>query len=116
MDNIIIRNLDLQARVGVTAEERAQPQRLLVTIELSLNLDAAGRSDALDATVDYAAVADLARETVARRERLLVEAVAHDVATAVLGLDQISAVTVEIRKFSVPGSEYVAVRITRKKE
>jgi dihydroneopterin aldolase len=115
MDNVIIRNLEVQARVGVTAEERARPQRLLVSIDMALDLSRAGQSDALEATVDYAAVADQVRATVSQRERQLVEAVAHDVVTAVLAIDLVRAVTVEIRKFSVPGSDHVAVRMTRQK-
>jgi dihydroneopterin aldolase len=115
MDNVIIHNLEIQARVGVTAAERAHPQRLLISVDMALDLTQAGQSDALAATVDYAAVADLVRDTVAQRERLLVEAVAHDVAAAVLALDLVQGVTIEVRKFSVPGSEHVAVRMTRQK-
>jgi dihydroneopterin aldolase len=115
MDKIIVSHLEVTGRVGVTAAERSQPQRLLVSLELGLDLDRAGRSDALDATVDYAAVARTVRKTVEARGRQLIEAVAHDIAETLLSDPLIRSVTVEVKKFSVPGTDHVAVRITRQK-
>ena len=65
MDRIVIRDLELDAHIGVPEAERAQPQRLLVTIEMELDLSVAGRTDSESATTDYAAVAQRIRKLVA---------------------------------------------------
>ncbi len=112
MDKIVICDLELAAQVGVTAEEQAVAQRLLVGIEMELDLNEAGRTDEISATVDYAAVADVACRTVAARPRKLIESVAYDVAQAVLRVTGVRSVTVEVKKFSVPAARYVSARMT----
>jgi len=34
VDKIVVKDLEVDARIGVTESERAGPQRLLVTVEL----------------------------------------------------------------------------------
>ena len=46
MDKIIIKDLEVNALIGVTESERAQPQRLLITVEMERDLTEAGRRDA----------------------------------------------------------------------
>lgn len=116
MDKIILCDLAVPARIGVPAEERAQPQRLLVSVELERDLAAAGRADDLTQTADYAAVAALVRDVAAARPRQLVEALAEDVAAAVLARCMAAAVTVEVKKFSIPDTQHVAVRIRRTRQ
>lgn len=113
MDKIVIKDLELDAQIGVTEAERAHPQKLLISVELELDLSVAGRTDAESATTDYAAVANRIRKLVAERPRKLIEAVADEIADAILTNKLARAVTVEVRKFSVPRSRYVAVQITR---
>ena len=113
MDKIVIKDLELDAQIGVTEAERAHAQRLLISVELELDLSVAGRTDAESATTDYAAVANRIRKLVAERPRKLIEAVADEIADAILTNKLARAVTVEVRKFSVPRSRYVAVQITR---
>ncbi len=57
MDRIAIEDLEVFARVGVPDAERARPQRLLLTLFLSLDVAAAALADDLTRTIDYAAVA-----------------------------------------------------------
>jgi FolB domain-containing protein len=113
VDKIIIQDLEVQARVGVTVAERAQAQRLLVTIRMERDLATAGRSDDMAATTDYAAVAELIGVLVAERPRNLIESVAHDVAEAILAHKLAEKVTVEVKKLSLPGTRHVAVEIQR---
>jgi dihydroneopterin aldolase len=51
MDKVIISNLEVFYHVGVTDEERAKPQRLLLTLEMSL-VSRRRSSDNLGETVD----------------------------------------------------------------
>lgn len=113
MDKIIIKDLELDAHIGVTEAERAHLQRLLVTVALELDLSLAGRTDATSATTPYDVVAQLIRDEVTKKPRNLVEAVAVEIADAILSRHMARQVTVEVKKFSVPRSQFVAVEITR---
>ena len=52
-DKIIIKDLEVNAHIGVTLEEQARSQRLLVTVELERDLAEAGRSDTESTTTGY---------------------------------------------------------------
>ena len=103
----------MDAHIGVTEEERAQPQRLLITIEMERDLAEAGRTDMESATTPYDVVADLVRQVVTQRSRKLVEAVADEIADAILSRRLAVEVTVEVKKFSIPNSQYVSIQIRR---
>ena len=57
MDKITICDLEVFYRVGVPDRERAQTQRLLLTVEIMREISSAATSDDLAATIDYDAVA-----------------------------------------------------------
>lgn len=54
MDKMYIRDLEIYGYHGVNQEEKNLGQRFLVSAELFLDLSAAGKSDNLDKTVNYA--------------------------------------------------------------
>jgi len=56
MSQISIVDLEVFYRVGVPDVERAQPQRLLLTVALEADFSAAATSDAIADTIDYYAV------------------------------------------------------------
>ena len=66
-DRIIIEDLEVRARIGVTAAERRKPQRLLITMEVLKSLASAGKTDDLRKTIDYDAVARRVRALGAHR-------------------------------------------------
>jgi dihydroneopterin aldolase len=113
MDKIQICDLEVETNIGVTTEERARAQRVLVSVELERDLAEAGRSDADSTTTDYAEVAAAIRREAGARTRKLIEALATDVAGVILERKWAVAVTVQVKKFSIPGSKYVAVEIYR---
>ena len=112
-DRVVIEGLRCQARVGVTAEERRVPQRLLLDLALITPLAKAGRRDDMTATVDYARAAAVARQVAEGRPVKLVEAIAERVAAALLREFRVDAVEVRLRKFSVPSAASVGICITR---
>jgi dihydroneopterin aldolase len=85
----------------------------LITAELERDLRRAGCADDLLATADYAEVARLVREIAVVKPRNLVEALAEELAQAILSRKLADSVTVEVRKFSLPKTRFVAVRLTR---
>ena len=58
MAKISIVDLEVFYCVGVTEKERAKPQRLLLSVEMELDITSAARSDRIERTIDYQAVAD----------------------------------------------------------
>ena len=113
MDRIVVKDLEVDTRIGVTEAERARPQRLLITVELECNLTEAGRTDREYSTTPYDVVADMIHRTAAERPRKLVESLAGDIAKVILYRKLAQAVTVEVKKFSIPRSQYVSVQIHR---
>jgi 7,8-dihydroneopterin aldolase/epimerase/oxygenase len=116
-DAIYLRGMTFAGRVGVSEEERADPQEIQVDVELWLDLAAAGRSDDLAQTVDYAAVFEITRREVEDSVHRLLESVGEGVAGKLLaGFPAVARVVVEVRKPGVPIDgvlEYAAVRIDR---
>jgi 7,8-dihydroneopterin aldolase/epimerase/oxygenase len=113
VDKIIIKDLEVEAQIGVTSEERSYNQRLLITIEIERELAEAGRSDVESVTTGYDVVSDLVRQVVSERPRKLIEAVAHDIASVILTRRWAVAVSIEVKKFSIPRTQYVSVFIRR---
>jgi dihydroneopterin aldolase len=115
MDRITIADLEVHWHVGITKEERSQPQRLLVTLGLDVDMAAAAASDNLAQTIDYAAVT---RKVLAFGNDChweLIETLASDLAAMVLDEFSPTGVTVEVKKFVIPQARYVSVRLARKK-
>ncbi|HWH23706.1 MAG TPA: dihydroneopterin aldolase [Candidatus Limnocylindria bacterium] len=116
-DAIFLRGMVFEGHHGVTDEERAERQPIALSVELSLDLQAAGQSDALAETVDYGAVFELCRETVEERSFRLLEGLAEALASALLArYERLSAVVVEASKPGVPLAgivEHAGVRVGR---
>ena len=110
-DQIMIRGLELVTHIGVPAEERVETQKLRV--HLTLEVTRFPEYDDIEGTVDYKAVADRIRELAAEKERQLIETLAQDIATVVLGEFEVGKVRVEIEKFILPETDWVGVIIER---
>lgn len=113
MDTVFIQGLEVQACVGVPDEERAHPQRVLMDLKLELDLKEAGKQDWVEATVDYAAVAEGVKRLVEGRSFRLVEAIAESVAELLISRFNVARVSVKVRKFSVSGTKSVGVQLVR---
>jgi 7,8-dihydroneopterin aldolase/epimerase/oxygenase len=116
-DRIELRGLRVLGRVGILPTERAQDQPLEIDLDLEVELAAAGVSDSLDDTVDYAGVCDAAVAAVRDGHVDLLERLATKVADAALGLDpRIASVDVALRKLRPPVAHHLAsagVRLVR---
>ncbi len=113
MDAIVISDLEVSYSVGVTEAERANPQRLLVTVELSLDFQSAANSDDLAETINYDAVCQRILHFGEGCHWQLIETLAVDLAQMLLDEFSPRAVNVEVKKFVIPQARYVAVRVRR---
>jgi len=112
-DQIVIQNLAIRSRIGVPEEERAEPQRLTVSLVIESNLPFSAMEDRIENTIDYAAVCEAIKEVAAARPRRLIETLAEEIAAHVIARFNIWRLSLELRKFILPETEYVAVRIER---
>lgn len=112
-DQILIQELELMARVGVTEEERAQPQRIAVSLVLQPQNAFGSVKDELKGTVDYAALCAEIRQFVSNRQLKLIETLAHEMAQHLLQQFDLIIVELELRKFVLPETRYVAARVVR---
>lgn len=118
MDKILVSGIEAYGFHGVYPEERTLGQTLVVDLEVSIDLRAAGVTDRLEDTISYVELDAIAREQVERTRYELIEAVAESIAKRVLELPGVEATTVRITKPRVPSPTLrgqVAVEIHRQK-
>ena len=113
MDKITIQELEVFFHVGVPDEERARPQRLLITVEMTLDFSEAAARDDLTKSIDYHAVTQRLLRFGDGRSWKLIEKLAGDIAGTILEEFGADSVSVEIKKFILRETRYVAVRLTR---
>ncbi|MEQ1851676.1 MAG: dihydroneopterin aldolase [Chthoniobacteraceae bacterium] len=114
-DQILISNLELRTCIGATETERSQPQRILASITLEPMTGFAGINDRLDRTVDYDTAAQAVKALASTGRRVLVETLAEEIAALLMRRFRLAAVEVELRKFILPDTEFVGVRIRRER-
>jgi dihydroneopterin aldolase len=116
-DRIELRGLRVLGVHGVLPEERVKAQPFELDLDLEVDLAAAGGSDALADTVDYAGVVDRAGAVIAGPAKYrLLEALAEAIAATAMEDDRVVSVTVGLRKLEPPLAADIAtvgVRITR---
>jgi FolB domain-containing protein len=113
MSRISIVDLEVFYCVGVTAEERARPQRLLITVHMDLDLTSAAMSDRIERTVNYFTVCQKLLKYGEGRNWKLLERLASNIADWISTEFNPEAVVVEIKKFSIPQARHVSVTVTR---
>lgn len=101
-DRIELRGLRVRGHHGVFEHERRDGQDFVIDLTVWLDLTPAAASDDLADTLDYGALAQVAADIVAGPPRDLIEAVAGEIAAAVLRYDLVDAVEVTVHKPSAP--------------
>jgi FolB domain-containing protein len=113
MSRITIVDLEVFYCVGLTDEERAKPQRLLVTVDMNLDLSSAAISDRIEKTINYHTVCQKLLKFGETRTWKLIERLASNIADMVLAEFKPDAVQVEIKKFAIPEARHVMVTMSR---
>jgi dihydroneopterin aldolase len=114
VDKISIIDLEVFYRVGVPDAERAQPQRLLLTVVMESNFFAAAKSDGIADTIDYFAVSQRLLKFGDGKSWKLIEKLAADIADMILAEFKPVAVMVEVKKFVIPEARHVSVTLTKR--
>ena len=101
-DLITLTGLRAKGFHGVFDFEKAQGQEFIVDVELEVDLRAAGASDDLADTVNYAAVAEVAMAVLTGPSLDLIETVASRIADGCLELVGVQRVLVTVHKPGAP--------------
>jgi FolB domain-containing protein len=112
-DEVRIEQLEVSGRVGVPERERANPQRLTVSISFWPYQQLRDVADNIDQTVNYSVVAEETKRFVRDQSVNLIETLADRLAAYLLKTFPIQKVTVELRKFPLQDAKYVSASVTR---
>ncbi len=115
MSRIRITDLEVFYCVGVSDEERAQPQRLLLTVDMTFDFTVAAISDRITKTIDYFAVSQMLLKFGEGRNWKLIEKLAMNIADEILDEYKPEAITVEVKKFPIPQARHVSVIWTKRR-
>jgi len=91
---VVLEGVKAEGRHGANPGERIHPQGFVVDLDVLLEFD----RDSLEATVDYRALADMARNTVAQTSFELLESLAEAVAGAIYDISAVVEVTATVHK------------------
>jgi dihydroneopterin aldolase len=118
-DRLSLLGLRYQARHGVHAHEKTDPQPFEVDLVLHAKLADAAERDELSATVDYASLRDLVDAIVTGRSFDLLEALAGAIARAALAATDpaiVGGVEVRVRKPRALDGDLDGPEITLRRE
>lgn len=112
---ILLKNCAFFARHGYYEQEAFLGQRFFVDVELEVDGGDALETDSLGTTVDYGLAFAVVEEVVTGTRRRLIEALANDVAKALMGrFPSIRRARIAVRKPSAPIQgvlDYAEVRV-----
>lgn len=116
MDSIIIKGIRFHGHHGVPEAERQVGGHYEIDATLCCSLVNAGRTDALEDTIDYANVVDLIVNIGTQQSFQLIEALAETIAAEILKQFPIDTVQLTVKKLHPPIEQpisYFAVEICR---
>jgi dihydroneopterin aldolase len=102
MDKIFLKKMAFYGYHGCLDFEQQQGQLFYIDLILSVDLTAAGHSDNVDDTIDYAAVFKTIQHIVEGKPFHLIERLATVIANTILAVYSPIAVTVTVHKPSAP--------------
>lgn len=105
---ISIRGLRVEAHIGVTEDERAKQQALLIDIDIETDVRDAARSDDVEDTIDYGAVVDDVAAFVRSSRYRLLERLGAEIGELICRDPRVVRVTVDVGKETPPVSEVVS--------
>src|SRR5687767_12776049 len=106
-------DLGVLCRIGVPDEERANAQRLLITVEMQGDFSRACLSDDILATANYYDVSRRIVDLCQNRSYKLIERLAYEIAEMILTEFNSENVTVEVKKFILSDARYVSFKLSR---
>jgi dihydroneopterin aldolase len=117
MDKIFLRDLEIEAVIGIWEWERRIKQVVSIDLEMATDAKRASRADSIEATLNYRDVAKRLIEFVGQSQFELVESLAEAVARIVIEEFKVPWTRVGVTKpGAIRGSRTVGVSIERTAE
>lgn len=117
---IFVEQLECTGYHGVFEEERREGRKFRVDIEAWVDDESPTRSDDIDETLDYRALAGIADDVIKGASRYLVESLAGEIAARTLeDHPGVREVTVRVRKHApdvVGAPRWVGVELTKRRD
>ncbi|MCH2272982.1 MAG: dihydroneopterin aldolase [SAR86 cluster bacterium] len=114
MDKVFIKDLEVEAVIGVYDWEREVRQLISINLEMNFNTKKAGRSDRIDDALNYKNISKCIIELTESSKSKLIESLAQKIAKTVLSEFPVSSVIVTVEKpGALRGSKSVGVTIKR---
>ncbi|NWH07400.1 MAG: dihydroneopterin aldolase [Alphaproteobacteria bacterium] len=115
--HVFIRDLELEAHIGVHGHEKGKPQPVRINLDLTVAEDGTAIEDRLANVVDYEKVVRAIVAIIDNGHVNLVETLAELIAADCLMDTRIQAVRVRIEKLkAIPAARSVGVEIERRRE
>ena len=108
MDQIFIKDLLCRGVIGISDNERSQPQDIVINIVLFADISRAGVSDSINDCVNYRTVAKRVLAHTEKIQRFTVEALATDISKLCLENPLVEKVRVRVEK---PGAVRFAASV-----
>lgn len=115
MDKIYITGLPLLTVIGTRPEERDLQQKIILDLEIDIDLEKAAGSDNLFDTIDYSEIEEKMVKLAEESNFYLIEAFAGKVADIVLSYEKTTACTVTVTKPNASHRATVKVVLRREK-
>ena len=116
MDAIVVRELRVEALIGIHRRERHVKQTLSIDLDIGIPGTAVFASDKVADTIDYEQVALRIRDLATAQHYRLVETFAERVAALVMGDFGAPWVKVSVAKIGIlPNAKFVGVTIERRR-
>ncbi|MCH2311328.1 MAG: dihydroneopterin aldolase [SAR202 cluster bacterium] len=118
-DRIQVKGMKFFGHHGITEEEQAIGQRIEVDVEIEVDLEAAGRADDPNLTLDYTLIYQVTREIVEGKSVKLIETLAESIADRLILKLNVDSAWVKVIKPNPPIDNsvigYVAIEVQRDK-
>ena len=116
-DRIQVKGMKFFGHHGITEEEQAIGQRIEVDVEIEVDLEAAGRADDPNLTLDYTLIYQVTREIVEGKSVKLIETLAESIADRLILKLNVDSAWVKVIKPNPPIDNsvkgYVAIEVQR---
>jgi len=112
---IEIHELEVKGKIGVSKDERENPQRMLVSLRFQIETTFEALNDQFEKTIDYSAVAAEVERVVESSGAHLMEELVSEIGGFLMARFPMQRLEIELRKFILPNARYVSVKSDRRR-
>ena len=107
--------LEIDCIIGIYPEERKVFQKLIIDVEVTLDLDL--KNDDIKSTIDYEKMADICRDLAKKGKKKLLESLANDILDILFSTFSIKKAYLYIKKpLAIKNASYAFVKVAREKK